>query len=100
MLRSASWSDKSFVFGSHRKKKQLRAIGEDASVQQKPESVVTPVAAGVSAMAMAFERQEALYNRMYNVQSNRHWNQGIQSISSALGRSYVSTIIISISGWI
>ena len=46
---------------------QLRAIGEDANVSQKPDRVVSPVPAGVSAMTMAFERQEALYNRM-----NRH----------------------------
>jgi hypothetical protein len=44
---------------------QLRAIGEQATVQQKPEHVVAPVATGVSAMAMAFQRQEALYHRLY-----------------------------------
>ena len=44
---------------------QLRAIGEEATVRQKPEYVVAPVATGVSAMAMAFQRQEALYNRLY-----------------------------------
>ena len=46
---------------------QMRAIGEEAKVQRKPESSIAPKPAGVSAMKMAFERQEALYNRM-----NRH----------------------------
>jgi hypothetical protein len=59
------WHTLPYAFSS-----QLRAIGPEAHVQQKPEQIVNPVPASVSAMTMAFERQEALYNRM-NPQTNR-----------------------------
>ncbi|EKX37874.1 hypothetical protein GUITHDRAFT_144696 [Guillardia theta CCMP2712] len=42
-----------------------RSIGEEATVEQKAETTVMPVPSSVAALAMAFERQEALFNRLH-----------------------------------